>query len=265
MKELLIIGGDGTLGRVIKAHCVSNKIKVSVTSRRPNAIHHLNLDQAPLNWVAPGKPNAAILCIGPKNIRDCEINQKSTQLVNVTRVIQILAQLQNQGIPCIVLSTSQVFGANPKTAPTENQTQEPTCEYARQKVEVENWITSNRFHTVVRLSKVVHSNLEIIQKWNQERDITAFSNLYLSPIGLAYTAEGLIHIAKNIQPGVAHLSAKISISYFEMAQTIGYKPRSKLYSLGNTREGARLCMTHTHTVYGINPAKAASQLDFSIS
>lgn len=259
MTELLVIGETSAIGAAIIAHCARNGIATISTSRQPGAMHHFDLSQD-TKFSIPGNPEAAILCIGAGSMQYHENHPKETYRANVTNAGHLLDKLQAAGIPCIVLSTSQVFGANPASPPREDTKPSPECEYARQKVALEEKVIQGGVHAVVRLAKVIHSGLPILQKWRVEGKANAFSNLFISPIGIEYTAHSLLSIAKAPQPGIAHLSAATAISYLELAELVGVQASGALAEQGNTRETTALDMSNTTRLYGIAPAQVAAQV-----
>lgn len=222
--SLLVIGQDSMIGSALAREAQSLGIPFSGTSRRAGAQWPLDLAAPPESWTLPENISTAILCAAETNIGSCEANSAATRDINTRAVIALADRLADQGATLAFISSSRVFPPWMEN-PAESTIPAPNTEYGRQKLEVENHLRiKHPSAKIIRPSKVISPVLPLFQIWldslAKNQPIRPFQDLFLSPIALELTARAILQIAFCSSPGVFHLAASDSISYFEAAMTI---------------------------------------------
>jgi dTDP-4-dehydrorhamnose reductase len=222
--SLLLVGLDSMIGSALAREAQSLGIPFSGTSRRAGAQWPLDLAAPPESWTLPENISTAILCAAETNIGSCEANPAATRDINTRAVIALADRLADQGATLAFISSSRVFPPWMEN-PAESTIPAPNTEYGRQKLEVENHLRiKHPSAKIIRPSKVISPALPLFQIWldslAKNQPIRPFQDLFLSPIALELTARAILKIAFCSSPGVFHLAASDSISYFEAAMTI---------------------------------------------
>lgn len=148
----LVIGSTGFLGRYFVNAFRSQHPDAPSTSRRELDVAHADLGV--VSRVAEGCTHALLLAAIPQ-IDRCEQDPAGTRRVNVDGTLRVAEHLLTLGVTPVFFSSDYVFkgdtGGYADDAPTE-----PTTEYGRQKVEVEQRLRElgPERSLIVRLSKV---------------------------------------------------------------------------------------------------------------
>lgn len=228
VSRLLVVGGDSQLGREIVASAGRLGLDAVATSRRQNQdlgrqSHYLDLtDEATFVGVENGVTHA-ILAAGVTSLQDCERDPRQSRVVNVVGPAGLLGRLARAGVPTTVISTSQVFSRD-QDRPGPSDERSPTCEYGRQKAELED-IASDLGMRIARCTKILAAHQGLIHDWDRDlrrgHTIAAFSNMMVAPITARFTAEALLSIAlQDGVEGVVHLSSRDECSYFQAARWV---------------------------------------------
>ena len=108
--------------------------------------------------------NAVVFCAADTKLADCEEHPEVTAKINVEATIALANFLRLRGAHLLLLSTNQVFdGSLPNRKVSEQVC--PVNEYGRQKAEAERLILQMPRSAVLRLTKVVHSDLPLLKQW----------------------------------------------------------------------------------------------------
>jgi dTDP-4-dehydrorhamnose reductase len=166
--------------------------------------------------------DAAVFCAAATKLADCEEHPESSRKINVDTTISLAKLLELRNSYLLLLSTNQVFdGTKPY-----RKVSEPTCpinEYGRQKAEAERQILKLQCSAVLRLTKVVHSDLPLFRHWEScllaGQPIAAFADMYLSPISIDDVVQRIDHLIRNRETGIFHLSGEQEVSYYYFAKT----------------------------------------------
>jgi dTDP-4-dehydrorhamnose reductase len=230
---VLILGGDSMIGSALFEHwrydkhiqCHSStRNKYLVSDSRP----YIDLNKPDLFKICR-RYDVVILCASVSSIASCDINKKQTRVVNVDNTYSISKCLSQLGAHVIFLSSNQVFDG---TTPFKksNDIKNPISEYGRQKADTEELISSlNRF-SILRLTKVMHPKLPLLLKWKDAfengKKISAFKDMYFSPIDIKIVIDKIDFLAKERVIGIFHCSSDEDISYYdfaiEYARELGY-------------------------------------------
>lgn len=246
----LVIGGDGLIGEALVRFLRSETSDVYATSRRRAVrdphLFTLDLESVTDDLFSDGRIQKiaargrliTFITAAITKIADCEQHPERSQLVNVTRTVELGKLLLNAGSGVVFLSSNAIFSGR-QPFPTEFSLPDPTTNYGRQKAEAEQALRS--FHStlpaapplmIVRLTKVVARTAPLIEGWIENlragSQISAFADRYFSPISIGFTVESLVKIAKNWSSGIYHVSGARDLTYYEfarmLASSIGVAP-----------------------------------------
>lgn len=255
--NILIIGGESMIGKHLREKLNFLNIFNYSSIRNKNQKFSTNFFQIDLadfheNWKVPLiNWDWIVMCAGISTIKECEDNPGKSRFINVEQSIILLQKLVSKGSCILFFSTSLVFGRN-IDFPSIDDTPNPICEYAKQKLEVENYLINNfkNKFIILRLSKVLDSNFELINNWisnlKENHLIYPFDDLYISPVFIDDLMDLIIHLFNNSERGVFHFSGISKISYAEiaflLAKNLGFddkliKPTTnlnKLYYFGSS-------------------------------
>jgi dTDP-4-dehydrorhamnose reductase len=220
----LIIGGDSNIGMALAKYWTTVGIPYYASTRRKTLknIDRPFIDLFSKDWssLAGARFDAVVFCAAQTKIIECELNPQNTAKVNVESTVELAKKFSRDGSYILVLSTSKVFdGTKPRRHPSDSVC--PTTEYGRQKAEAEKQILSLPNSAILRLSKVIHSNLFLLTEWqkniNLGQEIFPFKNMYLAPIFMDEVTERIDALIKSRIKGIAHLSGKEDVSYYQFA------------------------------------------------
>ena len=222
---LLIIGIDSLLGTALARSANLYGMPWQGTSRRMGCKWRLDLSESPEKWQLPHDSKTAIICAGITKISLCENNPESTRLVNVDATYELASRLNANGCRVALLSSTQVFDPHLSAPPDESSVPSPFNQYGRQKVQLEREILSLApENLVIRLTKVVHGNMPLVQGWKQRwgrgEPVDAYLDYYLAPISQDFFASSTMDILEAETGGVFHLGPMDVISYYEFAKWI---------------------------------------------
>ena len=215
----LVIGGDGKLGASLYKTLKSAGCNVLFTSRKQHNNDALFLDLTQLdNFHIPDKINIVYWCAAEANIARCEAFPRETALVNIEAVEEIIRICNSKGIKLVFPSTSLIFSKTCKALSTSVKCK-PVCEYGKQKLFTENLIKKNcHLYTIIRFGKILTNADLFLKKWkddlNQGKSITAFFDLFLSPLTMSQAVDFIIKYSHEEQNGIYQLSASTQISYY---------------------------------------------------
>ncbi|MEI8284801.1 MAG: sugar nucleotide-binding protein [bacterium] len=224
---ILIVGGTSTIGQAIIHQAERMALTCAFTCRKPGASHFLDLKFPSHSWEFPEKVETAILCAAVNGLGACETNPLETRAVNVTAMMSLANRLAAQGAKITFLSSNQVFGPN-ASVPAEDSEPSPATEYGRQKLAVERHLLAKiPGAQIIRLTKVISPALQLFAKWAASlaagQTISAYSDLFFSPIALDSTVAMILKIASSPHSGIFHLSSADAISYLDAARWLAVR------------------------------------------
>lgn len=234
MRRVLVIGGDGTIGRAIGALLAARGIQIVETTRHPSGPASrapdsdgrdrlfLDLLDDPGKVALPERIDVAYMCAGVASLADCRNDPAGSARVNVTGTLAVARRLATAGTHVVALLTSQVFnGTAPRTSAEAPRC--PRTEYGRQKVAMEEGLLAlGEQGSLVRLTKVVSPTLALLSGWiaalRTDRAVRAFSDMVMAPVALTDVVEALGTIGERRLSGIIQLSAPEDAAYTEVAR-----------------------------------------------
>jgi len=225
-KKILIIGGDSIIGKSLSKFFSKNKIKHYKTSRIKNRKNYIHFD---LNNFNKNKFknklssfDLIIYCISITNIEECNINPFYSYYINVKQTLSFFSIVKdNQTI--LYLSTASVFDGNKKRSNIRSK-YFPLNQYGIQKAIVEKSILNRKNFIIIRLSKVVSKDMQILKSWRENIKknikINAYTNRYINPVSIDYFNKAIKHIIFDLKgrKKIFHISNEKIISRFEFAR-----------------------------------------------
>ena len=230
--SVLVVGGDGTIGRSMAAAFEAAGRTVWQTTRHRDRVGgwriFLDLSQDMAHWPLPPVPiTTAIFCAAITSLERCRLDPEFSRLVNVVGTVTLAGRLIALGAFVVFLSTNLVFsGETPLVTPTDPVN--PQTEYGSQKAEAESELLVWREQTaIIRFSKILSRDVRLIRGWVQDLKagiaIHPFSDMVMAPVSLAFAVKVLLEVAERRASGIFHVSAMQDVSYAEGAQYIAHR------------------------------------------
>src|SRR5690242_18216923 len=115
--ELLVVGGDGLIGKALVSFLERDGRRPWKTTRRPGKLTErtitLDLTKAP-TLPSTLHPVVTFICAGITSVEKCEISPQETQTINVDNTLKLVDVLIARGSQVVYLSTNMVFdGSKP--------------------------------------------------------------------------------------------------------------------------------------------------------
>ena len=219
----LIIGGNSTISLALSNYWTDNNIPFHASTQNPElvSVQRPVIDlsnQSTFKEISGYK--SAVICAAVTDMATCEEKPDETRTVNVIGTIELIKNLAEKKIHIVFLSTNQIFnGDKPMQKP--DAPRNPVNEYGKQKVEVEKFIENITNACILRMTKVIHSRLDLLNSWKKlladGKSIFAFTDMTLSPINMNDVIEKLDLLVRKKAEGIYQLSAENDISYYEFA------------------------------------------------
>jgi dTDP-4-dehydrorhamnose reductase len=216
---VLVIGGDGLIGRALVAHLRSLEIDVIATSRRDGQ-GDLQLDLAePHSWPKLPRAAAAVVVGAVARLGDCERQPERSRRVNAAAPALLAERLAKRDTHCLLLSTDKVFDG---TTPLRVR-HDPPCpatEYGRQKAAAEQAVLASG-GAVLRLGKVLAPDLDLLQDWRRKlalgQSITPFHDMWLAPVSIGMVTTLIARLIGDRRPGIFHCGGAEDRTYVSLA------------------------------------------------
>jgi dTDP-4-dehydrorhamnose reductase len=227
--RVLVVGSTGAIGHQLSVALSQNGVEVLATSRNTILDKNLvQLDLADISGLVEVIKNqkmfdAAVLCAGVTNLRECERNPDVTSQININSQVTLAESLLKVGTKRVLcLSSSQVFDG--ETANINKLAKyAPKTEYGRQKAKAETELLKlGQAVRVIRLTKVLSENNSLLKDWVSKlklgQEIKAFVDVMVSPVTLDDTVRVIADVIESENESVTQFSATDEISYFDMAR-----------------------------------------------
>lgn len=224
-KKVLIVGGDGLLGRAVADRLLSANTAVIKTTRRRNGEGlRLDLSADPSTWPELPDVDAIIIAGGVTSIVECAREPEKSARVNVDGAVEVARRSEALNVHTIYLSSSQVFSGE-RPFSRRDDVPCPVSEYGRQKAEAENGILNLGGPTaVLRITKVMAPDWTLLQQWRAElsrgRILKPFDDFTLAPVRVADAVDLIEEILNHAATGIYQLSADADIPYAELARSL---------------------------------------------
>jgi len=219
----LIIGGDGSLGKNLSSYWGEKEIKFHSSTRRSELASEtrpfIDLeDPNSINLLC--KYDVVVLLAAISKLSYCEENPILSRKTNVINTYKIAKLLSETKAYILFISSNQVFDGTVPFVGYDN-VRMPVNEYGRQKVEVEDLISKLPKYGILRLTKVIHHELELLIDWENKLkngiDIYAFDDMSLAPVYITDVLSKIDNIIKNKSNGVFQCASDQDISYYDFA------------------------------------------------
>ena len=224
-KRILIVGGDGLLGRAVTNRLSTRSTEVIWTTRRRNAEGlYLDLSSDPSTWPGLLDADAVIIAGGVTSIVECAREPEKSAQVNVGGSVEIARRSEAMKAQTIYLSSSQVFSVD-RPFSRRDDAPHPVSEYGRQKAETEHQIMNLDGATaVLRIAKVMAPDWALLQNWRTElrqgRILRPFDDFTLAPVRVADAVDLIEQILKHAATGIYQLSGDADIPYTDLAKSL---------------------------------------------
>lgn len=231
---LLVIGASGFIGNKLYNYFKSKGLDVKGTYHS-KTFEGAERDGIYLDLSNPDFSNILDLknlthvffCQGVTNIDQCKINRNSSYKINVTNTIKLLKSFIYTTVVPIYLSTDMVYSGTPKNS-TESDTLAPPTEYGKQKVEVENYITTQfSKYIILRLSKVYgieKGDQTLFTSWldslMKHKTILSADDVFISPIYVIDVVHALDSLVTGKHYGIFNLGGDETATRYEFSQIL---------------------------------------------
>ena len=221
MRKTLIIGGESSVGRELKAKLdpLKNVVVFSTTRTQKTSSKTIFFDLTQNeNFLGSEDFDNAIICVGITGITFCENNKDLAWEINVAATKNLIRYLVSRGIHTTVLSTSCVFEGRTIPCGVWSRTT-PQSVYAKTKCALEEAIKFNFSDqcAVVRITKIVPHDWNMHQIWKteylQNGIVKPYGNKIMHPVTATKAVAKIIQISKNQRSGLFHLGSEHSISF----------------------------------------------------
>ena len=263
LPRILIVGGDGLIGRALVQKLRSLGYCVSWTTRQRGVVGAIELSMEKVAF--EGSPNLneydfIVITAAVTEQAACLSDPQTSYLVNVEAPKVLARAAMAAGVKVVFLSSNLVLGGDqPFLSPAAPLA--PVGVYAQMKAEAEQCLRtipgSSKNLALLRMTKVLDPRLPLLKKWRKLAEsgeyITAFCDLVIAPVSLSFVINALAKIVQMDAAGIFHCSGSAEISYSDLAraylQRIGLDSNLVLPTEGRV----------------INPIAAVSPLHSSLS
>lgn len=227
MSRVLVVGGEGQIGRALRARLTAEGVAVVATTRRREGASQgrvlLDLAADLRDWRPPTGIALAYLCAAVTSLEQCRQDPAGTRRVNVEALGSIGEKLLAAGAFVVFPSTNLVFdGSVPRPAPSDPVC--PTTEYGRQKADLERVLLASGRAAVVRLTKVLSPQTRPLGEWREGlaegKAIHPFADMVMAPVSLSFAAEVLLRVGRAEVAGITQVSAPQDITYEQAARQL---------------------------------------------
>jgi dTDP-4-dehydrorhamnose reductase len=222
-QRILVVGGDGTIGRALLRHLMAEGHDVLATTRhRDRVIPTVSfLDLAEGYDTAPNA-DAAVICAAVTGFSECRNFPEIARRVNVEASVALCSDLVSRGARVIFLSTSAVFDCLSPFARGDSRVA-PRSVYGRLKAEAEAGVLALGDNaTILRLTKVLTPDNGVLSRWISElkngQVVRAFGDHRMCPILLDETLAAIGALIERGESGVYQISGAADISFEEAAR-----------------------------------------------
>ena len=275
--SVLVIGQEGFLGSYIYSYLQRLGYDVLGTSKQGDcgdlafSLGATSPSTLPLKGI-----DACVICAGITGVKECEDASRESAAVNVHAISILVRELTANDIFTIFLSSSAVFSGK-REAPSEFSDRDPTTIYGAQKLACEQVIELDpkirSLTSVLRLTKCISSKTPMVK---QMIDLTAppvlaFKNVTFCPISPDFVCKAITQILSSSTIGVAHLSGKCELSYFDffsqLCSSQKINPGRISGCIAPPKKTSKsvspiLAMNRTTRALGLAPEPASKVLDF---
>ena len=230
--KFLVIGASGFIGSHLMNELRRSGHEVIGTSSHEGVDGLLKFDllvdtltkAIPRRFLELGDPPVIVLAAVQGNMDRCLADPHTSRLINVAKPIALIRHAMSYGAPVLFLSTGHVFDGTLGNR-IESDPIKPVNEYARQKLEVEQFLQDEYPNALIaRMDKVVgetsrHHHL-LTEWWELARDhmpIVCVEGMEISPTSVNDISKGLKLAAERGLRGIFHLAGPDRMTRAELA------------------------------------------------
>jgi hypothetical protein len=208
--RVLVVGG-GTLAQALEKSFSQSGISTFRAGRNPGP-WHLDLSRDPGCWNTPGDLDWVFVCAGMTSRVECEKQPHLSRWINVGGSVRLARHFLSRGARVVFFGTD----LSPKAG-----------EYAKQKEELRRQLAQLPGTVWIRLGKVVHPRLPVLENWKealaQGTQIEALDSVRIFPVSPEAIAEGCLHLVASRQRPATELvwQTPKSMAYVEIARKWG--------------------------------------------
>ena len=208
--RVLVVGG-GTLAQALEKSFSLGGIATFRAGRNPGE-WHLDLSRDPGCWNVPVHLDWVFVCAGMTSRAECEKQPHLSRWTNVGGSLRLARHFLSRGARVVFFGTD---------LPPE------AGEYAKQKEELRRQLAQLAGSVWIRLGKVVHPRLSVLQSWKeslaQGAPLEAYESVRIFPVSPEAIAQGCLHlVASRQRPATALVwQTTRSMTYVELARKWG--------------------------------------------
>ncbi len=219
--KFLIVGASGFIGGNILKHVRSlgfEAVGTQARSRREGLVNfdllrHRILDCIDRSFFLGSQPVHVLICAVVSNMDLCLTDRAIAHAINVERTTQLIDDVTALGAKTTFLSTCFVFDGQVGYY-NEDSPLSPVNEYARHKVEVEDYMRNRAPGSLVmRLEKIIGDNpaenhflTQCYKSISEDKPIVCIEGSVLSPTWVNDVARGFVLACEMGLHGVFHVS-----------------------------------------------------------
>ncbi|MHC8865803.1 sugar nucleotide-binding protein [Arenicellales bacterium IMCC57338] len=220
----LIVGGDSVIGEALSSFWAHCNVDFFATTRRKSRrnVNCPYIDLSIEDWSSLDSScyRSVVFLAGRSGTAQCGQDPSKSRLINVENTAKLADFLRPRSDHFLFLSTSQVFdGTKPFRAPDELTC--PITEYGKQKEEVEKFFLSMGCAGVLRLTKVIYSEMPLLKGWTEKlkrgNEIEAYVNRCFAPLEIDRAIKKINSLVDDKEIGIHHCSGLEELSYFDFA------------------------------------------------
>ncbi len=228
LPRILVVGGDGLIGRALVQKMRALGCCVYWTTRQPGVVGaiELSMEKVPFE----GSPNlneydSIVITAAVTEQAACLSDPETSYLVNVEAPKVLARAAMASGAKVIFLSSNLVLGGDQPFLRPEAPLA-PVGAYAQMKAEAERCLRalpgSSKHLAVLRMTKVLDPRLPLLETWRRLGEsgeyISAFCDLVIAPVSLSFVINALAKIVQTDATGIFHCSGSAEVSYADLAR-----------------------------------------------
>jgi len=221
--NVLVIGGQSTLGKYFISALKLSGYSVDFTSRKPEknpGSIEFDLRESNLDFITKEYAYAYNFA-GITGEAACSTNPEST-MINVNKTLSLLEYLSKKVTNVYQISTGKVLSGVEK-GQNFKSTLRPEGIYANQKAMVERQSDAINFK-IIRFGKIITPESSFLLDWVglliKGVRIRAFTNVYISPLNINDLTSLLVALMPRTDIDIVQFSSLEDLSYFEIALMI---------------------------------------------
>jgi dTDP-4-dehydrorhamnose reductase len=232
--KFLVIGGSGFIGTHLMAELRQAGHLVIGTGSHSGLPEFQKFDlledslsaSIPSQFFKGDEPPVLVLTAVQGNMDQCLGDRDRSYRINVSKPIDLIREAASLGCRVVFLSTGHVFDGTVGNRREEDPVK-PVNEYARQKLEVENFLLAQFPGSfIARMDKVIGEDLGhhhlLSEWWRQAQDcnpILCVKGMEISPTSVLDIARGLRVASERKLSGIYHLAGPDRLTRAEFAKS----------------------------------------------